>query len=441
MPDIPAPRAQCAPNLVYFHVHDLGRHLPLYGVPVDAPALSAFAAGSVVFDRAFCSSPACTPSRACALSGRHAHATGCIGLSHMGWPLDLAQSTIVDDLNAAGFQTALVGVNHERHPRTDRYAVDLTESWDDWGTGTAVDKALAFLRQRADDRPFFLNVGSQQPHASTWHQFAACADDPAAVWLPLWMDDTPQRRVDFGRFQAAIRYMDLHFGRFIDGLKALGHDRDTIVVFTTDHGISGPRSKGFLYERGLEIALMIRMPDGLGGGTRRQQLVANVDFRPTWLELLGLPVPPALDGRSFAPAIADESWPGQARIFAERNFHGEKLCASDADYTDLYDPMRSVRSPDFHLVRNYLPHVRPAEPLPLATPPPVHRPTVELYDLRHDPQEWINVANRPEYQAIRHQLEADLDAWMTATGDFLPDNPPPTRPEAPGWGPHWPPEN
>lgn len=425
-------------NFVYFHVHDLGRHLPVYGVPVEAPALTAFADEALTFERAFCSSPACTPSRACALSGRHAHSTGCLGLSHMGWPLDLNETTLVDDLNAAGYLTALVGVNHERHPRTDRYTEDMTHSWDDWSTQRAVDKALNFLRDRDRERPFFLNIGSQQPHASTWKQFA---DNPVAadtVWLPIWMPDTAKTRADQAVFQSAIRYMDLHFGRFIAGLKAMGLDEDTIVVFTTDHGISGPRSKGFLYDRGTEITLMVRLPDGCNGGQRRKPLIANIDFRPTWLDLLGIEQPKQIQGLSFAAAFDDPHWVGQSAIFSERNFHGEKPDPKAMEYTDLFDPLRAIRTHDFHYIRNFQADLRPAEPLPICGAQQYPRPERELYDLRHDSQALINVASRPEYAAICDDLEGRLLDWMQRTGDFLPDGPIPQRPEAPGWGPFWP---
>lgn len=355
----------------------------------------------------------------------------------MGWPLDLNETTIVDDLNDAGFETALVGVNHERHPRTDRYRLDMTEDWDDWKTENAVTKALDFLKTRDRSKPLFLNVGSQNPHASTWRTFEHCADPPEKTWIPVWMQDTESIRSAMGKFQASIRYMDEHFGRFVKGLIALGYGDNTIIVFTTDHGISGPRSKGFLYDRGLELTLMIRLPGASHGGERRQQLVANVDFRPTWLDLLGIPAPNQIQGTSFARAITQADWPGQGRIFAERNFHGEKLDPQQKEWIDLYDPIRSIRTRDFHYIRNFKPELRPAEPLPFPGTDPSPRPAQELYDLRHDPQELVNLAERPEYADIIASLSDQLLAWMRESGDFALTGPVPERPEAPGWGPNW----
>lgn len=424
-----------ARNLIYFHVHDLGRHIPVYGAPTDAPNLARFAGQSVTFENTFCSAAACTPSRACALSGCHAHTTGCIGLAHMGWPLDLEQRTIVDDVNDAGFESALSGVCHERHPRTDRYTVDMNRTFDDTQTAQAVDNALTFLESRDRSKRLFLNVGSQQPHASTWHRFDP--DPSHDVWLPLWCPDSDDRRAQFGRFQAAIRYMDEHFGRFIEGLDRLGYADDTAVVFTTDHGIAAPGAKSRLYDRGLEIALIIRLPGEQLAGQRRTQLIGNIDYRPTWCDLIGIAPPAGVDGKSFFPALADSRWSGNDHVFSERNFHGEKVPPEAEEYTDLYDPMRTVRTRDFRLVRYFDAAMRPLDPGPLDSGAPRPRPEIQLFDLLHDPLELIDVAGRPEYAPVRRQLEADLANWMHQTGDFLP-GPPPARPDVPGWGPNWP---
>jgi arylsulfatase A-like enzyme len=444
------------PNLIYFHVHDLGRHLPVYGVPVAAPHLAKFATQAVTFTHAFCSSTACTPSRGCALSGRYAHSTGCIGLAHMGWPLPLAENTVADDFRAAGYQTILSGVNHERHPRSDRYEIDVTRHWDDWRTERAVDNALAALDGRDAARPFFLNVGSQQPHASTWHLFADAPVPPDEVWTPTWCPDTPMLRREFGKFQAAIKYMDHHFGRLVDGLRQRGLLDSSAIVFTTDHGISGPRAKSLLYDRGTEIALMVRLPGGEHGGELRDTLVGNVDFRPTWAAMLGVPLVSEAQGKSFAEAFWDAGAAPSDAVFMERNYHGERPFRGATDYLDKFDPIRAVRTRHLKYIWNLHPEARTDCPLPFDAPqgwdplaagpgdgldflaPETDRPRpeIELYDLRHDPQEFINLAGRPEYAAAQADLRQRLDQWMRATGDFAPAAPPP-RPEEPGWGRAW----
>jgi len=444
-------------NILYFVCHDLGVHLGCYGARVESPALDAFADESVVFDNAFCNSPCCSPSRACAMTGRYAHTTGAVGLSHLGWPLDLREQTIVDYLNEAGYETILSGVNHERHPRSDRYEVDLPETWEDWHTERAVGNALAHLERRDRSRPFYLNVGSQQPHASSWartEEMYGGSVPPEDVWVPPYCPDTSLLRRLFGRFQAAIRYMDAQFGRLLEGLERLGYAGNTIVVFTTDHGISASRSKGTLYDRGVETALMVSLPDRAGAGTRVPHVIQNIDLTPTLLEAAGVAVPAEVQGRSFWPLLAGRPYTPHEAIFIERNFHGEHAHRGADGYVDRYDPVRAVRTPDFHYIRWFRPEIKPRPLLPFEVPggwaevgerldsawPPSDLPrnSEELYHVAHDPLEFVDVADRPEYRQVKARLAARLEDWMKETDDFALRGKVPRRPQEPGWGPSWP---
>ncbi|MBI5723204.1 MAG: sulfatase [Planctomycetes bacterium] len=447
------------PNILYFICHDIGRHMGCYGVPVETPNLDAFAAGSVRFANAFCNSAACTPSRVCAMTGQYAHVSGGVGLAHIGWPLAESERTIVDYLKDAGYETIHSGTEHERHPQANRYEVDIQEDWEDSNAEIAVNKALDCLTKRDRSRPFYLNIGTQQPHASSWSH----ADElyggsvaPEDVYIPPYLPDRPGLRKGFGQFQAAIRYMDRHFGRLMDGLKRLGHDRDTIVVFTTDHGIAAPRSKSTLYDRGVEIALLIRLPDGSFAGTEVRHLIQNIDFVPTLLAAAGAPVPGHLPGKSFWPLLNGGPYTPHDHIFIERNFHGERRVWGNArDYVDRYDPVRAIRTPAFHYIRYFDPTVKCRPWLPFEIPPGAPgeeqehwefcipqprepRPEEELFHVAQDPQEFVNVAARPEFRQVKADLSRKLDEWMKSTDDFVLRGDVPKRYEQPGWGPNWP---
>jgi arylsulfatase A-like enzyme len=412
-------------NFLYIVCHDLGRAMGCYGAAVPTPHLDRFATESIRFTNAHCASPACSPSRACAMSGLHAHHSGAIGLSHMGWPLPLSLPTTVDDFNAAGYQTILSGINHERHPRTDRYEVDLTQRWEDWNSDRAVDNALEALKTRDSSRPFYLNTATQEPHACTWSavgkRIPALPDDHP-VWSPPGMPDYPKKTDDFRRFAASIAFMDHHIGRLIDGLDDLGLRDTTLVVFTTDHGMSGPRAKGTLYGLGTEIAFLMRLPDGAHAGETRDTLLSNLDFRPTWSEALDLPKPEKIDGQSFWPVIQNSGHPHRDHLYLERNYHGEKLRPDDKDWTDLYDPIRAIRTPDHLYIRHYIPDAWPDR----------FRASEELFDLASDPGEEHPLTDPDAIQPFRDLQESDA----RALGDFVPA-PPPPRPEKPGWGPKW----
>ena len=100
------------PNILYVICHDLGKQLGCYGLGLDSPNLDRFAAGGALFGSAFCNSPACSPSRGCAMSGQYAHTNGLMGLVNQGWSMPESTRTIVDELNDAGYQTAHFGLQY-----------------------------------------------------------------------------------------------------------------------------------------------------------------------------------------------------------------------------------------------------------------------------------------------------------------------------------------
>src|SRR5258707_15242747 len=126
--------------------------------------------------------------------------------------------------------------------------------------------------------------------------------------------------------------MDDGVGRFLRGLDDLAIADHTLVVFATDHGAAMPRAKCTLYDPGIEVALLWRWPNFLPAGRVVRDIVSNVDVTPSLLDALGLPVPAAVQGRSFWPLLAGDHYVARDEIFAEKTFH------------TYYEPMRSVRT-------------------------------------------------------------------------------------------------
>ncbi len=100
------------PNIVYLHSHDTGRHVSPYGFAVDTPNLQRFAERGVTFRRAFCNNPTCSPSRACLLTGQHAHTNGMMGLTHRGGRITRPERSMPALLRDAGYETVLAGLQH-----------------------------------------------------------------------------------------------------------------------------------------------------------------------------------------------------------------------------------------------------------------------------------------------------------------------------------------
>lgn len=430
-------------NIVFVICHDLGRELGCYGRGVHSPNLDRFAAGGTRFNAAFTNSPCCSPSRGTIQSGRYAHHNGLMGLVNHGWSMPLAQRTIVDELNDAGIETMHLGFQHERASHAlNRYSTQLEP---DHRAEHVFARAIKHLEQRRDGaRRFYLNIGVGEVHESSWNSrdrfdrvklyepFAPGLED---VVVPPWLPDVEPIRREMRLFRGCIAFMDHHFATLVSGLERLGLYEDTLVVFTTDHGISGVRGKSTLYDAGTETALLARLPGERAAGTVVDELVQSVDIAPTLLDALGLDVPADMDGRSFWPRLVGDDYQPHKMIFTERNYHGS------------FDPMRSVRTRRYHYIRNFDPEGRwqwlPSEVErinsdyamwynelwpPLARP----RPREELYDVTADPCETRNLlADAPAidhpFAVVHRELAAALDRWMVDSDDPLLRGPIPDR--------------
>jgi arylsulfatase A-like enzyme len=417
--------------------HDLGRHLGCYGwETVATPALDRLAAEGVQLDRMWCNSPGCSPSRAGLITGRYPHSNGVMGLVHRGWRFNPGERTLGHLLQAAGYRTALAGMQHEHHTAAkvgedgwlQRPAAEYAEVLGyqellpvrhTWGDEVARAATAYFQRCTATPgQPFFLAVGMSQVHRpnKNSHVPEPPRERLGQVRLPPTIPDLPATRLDMARYEAMIEQADAHVGELLAGLAAAGLAGNTVVVFTTDHGSEFCRAKMTLYEAGLEVACLVRWPGGVPGGRRLRGLYSNLDLAPTLLELAGAPVPATMQGQSFAASLRGPEQPGREAVFAEKQWHVS------------YDPIRAVRTDRWKLIW----HKRAPEPL---QPSPEHallmglelasrwygtpRAEFELYDLNHDPDELYNLADCPACADELSSLKALLWAEMARTDDPL----------------------
>jgi len=431
------------PNILLINCHDLGTFLGCYGVTtVQTPHIDALAADGVKFRRMFCVAPQCSPSRAALFTGRYPHTNGVMGLTHanFGWDLHAGERHLAQLLRDAGYHTALVGVHHEiRHGNMDQVArrcgfdEAVGEAANEDAPGDVMtERALDVLRQRASsDRPFYLQLGYYEPHRLTpkireerdYLGFIGDyiePDDSLGLSIPPYLSDTPGARAETAELQGAVRYLDACVGRVLKELRDLGLEQDTLVIFTTDHGLPFPRAKGSLYDPGLEIAFIVRYPARQWTAGRVQRdMLSNVDVVPTLLDLLAVPVPPHVQGHSFLPLLDGEAHSPRTEVFSEITFH------------DYYDPRRAVRTEKFKLIVNFS-----AAPAFMNTsqswrpridienpkfPMLAYHPLTELYDLTVDPLEHENLADRPDYREVHESLLARLFEWMSETRDPLLD--------------------
>ena len=189
-----------------------------------------------------------------------------------------------------------------------------------------------------------------------------------------------------------VASMDTNIGRLLDSLDERDLTDNTIVVYTSDQGFflgdHGWFDKRPMYEESLAMPLLIRYPPAIAAGTTSDDIVVNVDFEPTLLDLCGLDVPDHVQGRSFAPTMRGETpdyWP--ELMYYRYSMHNDGDHACPAHY--------GVRTRTHKLIRYYndpldQPEARcPSNPIEW-----------ELFDLVADPLETDNLSGKPGTEAI-----------------------------------------
>ena len=273
------------------------------------------------------------------------------------------------------------------------------------------------------DQPFLLTTGFFETHRPYPRDRYEAADATDVV-VPDYLPDTPDIRQDLAEFYGSISVADAAAGRLLEALTDTGLDRNTWVVFMTDHGAALPRAKSTLYDAGTGIAMIVRPPLDASIAPRvYDELFSGVDLLPTLLELLGVDIPAEIEGMSHARNLLNtprNDQPVRGEVYTTKTYH------------DSFDPIRAIRTKEFSYIENYA--SRPmldlpwdiAESAPGQTVAPLvlgQRPKRELYDLVDDPTESRNllaadITDRTE--AIATDLALLLDDWRQKTKDVIP---------------------
>ncbi len=429
------------PNIILMICHDLGCHLPCYGIHGPrTPILDRIAAEGIVLERYFAAAPMCSPSRGAILTGCYPHTNGLLGLVNMGWELGEQSPTLPHLLRArAGYHTALIGIQHEKQDaRRMGYQRVLSPAP---RACEALPTALTFLRQRADEPrdPFFLSIGLAEMHRP--YALPGYVPGPLPeVVVPGYLPPSAGVRQELAEFHGLIHNVDEQIGPLFDLLRSADGPRNTLVIFTTDHGIAFPRAKSTLYDSGIATACLLWWPGMLPAGRRIPHVLSNVDLCPTILDVASVPAPQSIQGRSFRPLLmADCDGCDQRNcIYAENTFH------------TCYDPRRAVRTSRWKYIRAFEPgpdlallHDIAAQPSAVAMAKRFTAPRAaeELYDLSVDPDETCNLADVPRWCGVRDELSARLTDWMRQTEDPLLSAPIPLAPDAFCIGPYRPGED
>ncbi|MEM7452992.1 MAG: sulfatase-like hydrolase/transferase [Planctomycetota bacterium] len=397
---------QGRPNVVWIVADDLSPDLGCYGtIAVSTPNIDQLAAHSIRYTNAFCTSPVCSPSRTALVTGIHQSTIGGHHHRTRNRP-DLAPgSTVMEMFREAGYFTSIRG-------KTD-YNFNSEFKFDG-----------GHWREREEGQPFFAQFHIKEPHRGFVRENNA--DRRANLELPPFYPDHPLVRADWANYLASIEVLDRKVGNILEQLEEDGLTENTIVIFFGDHGRPHVRDKQFLYDGGINVPLLVSLPEEVGGGETDARLVSLIDIAPTCLTLCGLDVIDAMQGVDF---LSDQ--PERSFVVAGRDRSGDQI-----------DRMRCVRTERFKYIRNYHPELsytgRSSYKLlsyPVETLMQVlndrgelneaqsafmaaTKPAEELYDLVNDPDELTNLAGDRSNADILLELSTTLDNWEEQTDDL-----------------------
>ncbi len=421
--------ARSRPDIVVFLTDDQSQLdcTPYGGAGMRTPNMQKLADAGMTFTRAYVASPSCAPSRAALLTGLMPARNGAEA-NHSKPRAELKKwPAYFHDL---GYEVVAFGkVSHYKH--TADYGFDHFAN-DSFHEHVAITNAAAWLKNRKRDgaKPLCLFVGSNWPHVP-WPEDKT-SNDPAKLPLPAGTIDTPATREWRAKYAAAVAKADDDLGLILEATRA--HlPKETLFLFSADHGAQWPFGKWNLYESGVCVPLIVSWPGVVKPGSRSDAMVQWIDFLPTLVEAAGGKAPTDIDGRSFLPVLRDATAHHRERIFTTH--------AND-NRMNVY-PARAVRDERWKYIRNLHPefafttHIdlvagrlgqraffstweaaAKTDPQAAAILKRYHeRPAEELYDLRNDPHEQSNLAAESKYAEQLAALRNELDTWMKAQGD------------------------
>ncbi|MEX2561080.1 MAG: sulfatase-like hydrolase/transferase, partial [Pirellulales bacterium] len=377
---------------------------------IKTPNLDALARSGMVMNNAYCLganiSAVCTPSRNMLLSGR----------AYFRWKGNLAPGSEPNfplSMREAGYETYHHGkrgntaIEIQKRFDHDKYVDDEQARASGEPGKEIVDEAIAFLDRRGGERPFFMYLALANPHDARIaaprfldlyrrdeiplpknflpiHPFdngeLKVRDEQLAPW-PRTEDEI---RRHLHEYYAVISGLDHHVGRLLDELKRRNEYENTIIIFSSDHGLAigshGLMGKQNLYEHSMKAPLIVSGPRIAPG--RSAALVYLMDIYPTVCELAGAKVPPGLDGKSFAGLL-----------------RGKPAATRDTLFLAYRDVQRAVRDDRWKLIRY----------------PQAGR--TQLFDLATDPDEIHDLSADPDQAARIEQMTAWLRDWQQQLGD------------------------
>jgi len=339
--------AEKKPNFVWILSEDNSLHYldHFFEGGAKTPNIEMMAQNGLTFKNAFSNSPVCSVARTTLATSSYGPRIG------TQYHRKLEKAEMPENLEMFQTYLAKVGYYTTNNTKTD-YNVNVDESvWHE-------SSSTATWRNRGDEtKPFFHMETHGGSHESSLHfdleafKNDQTQHDPAFIILADYMPDTELSRYTHARYLDEIANIDDLVGETLNKLKEDDLLEDTFIFYFGDHGGVLPRSKGYAYDDGLHVPLVVRVPENfkhlvdVNANQTIEGFVEFVDFGPTLLALAGIETPSAMDGKPFlGPKVNMNEVEARDQSFGYADRFDEK-----------YDLVRTLRKGKFLYMRNYQP--------------------------------------------------------------------------------------
>ena len=334
------------PNILWIVTEDNSLHyMNLYTKGgAEMPNISSLASEGIVFNNAFSNAPVCSVARSTIITGVYSPRIG------TQYHRRMSLVKLPDDVKPLPVYLKEAGYYTSNNSKEDYNFIKDGEIWDE-------SSGKASYKNRKKDQPFFHvqnfhNTHEGQLHFDQEHLENALKTNNLDSIKPFpYHPDTPTFRYTQSLYHNHHKDVDKEIGKFIKKLEDENLLDNTIIFYYADHGGVLPRSKGYIYESGLNVPLVVRVPEKFKklspfkAGSRTSTFVEFVDLVPTVLSLAGIEIPRSIDGKPFL-----------GKKLKKSNLEKQNTTFGYADrFDEKYDLVRSVRVGKYKYIRNYQP--------------------------------------------------------------------------------------
>lgn len=432
--------AQDQPNIIWLMAEDIGLDIECYGMAaVQTPHLNKLAAQGIKFENCFVTNPICSPSRSAMMVGAHQNKINAHHhRSNREVPLHKDYQPFTYHLRKAGYTTILGhhGVMNKGRKTDVNFKSEKIGEWDGKTKFGLFDKFDNFEKE---DQPFFAQIQLVATHRGDWWEEVRKKSkhpvNPDKVVLPPYMADHPTIRLDWAKYLDQMEFIDEEIGMIMEELKVKGMANNTIIIFIGDNGRCNIRGKGYLHDPGLHIPLIVYYPQKYKGGQIRTDVVSTTDITASILNAAEVAIPDYMTGKP---------------IFENKSKRKYAYGARDL-WDEIEEQSRSVSSGKWKYIRNDKPEIPydAAQAYLEFYRPAVHimrqlnnegklnkseqlffnsiKPKEELYHLKKDPHELVNLANnyrhKRKLKRLRKFLEKQEVAMTPVSDIYKPTHP------------------